>query len=94
VLLRRRQYRVADDQAKSVALAKSIVAAKIANCRGVLLRHLRDYSTSPGASAQEELVHLFLGEKTTTGLLVHLQARLLARCLRGDLDAYPPFIWQ
>jgi CRISPR-associated protein Cas1 len=256
VLLRRQQYRVADDPAKSAALAKSIVAAKIANCRGVLLRHLRDYSTSPGASAlstatallsqsidalpraatldglrgiegdaartyfdvfshliranadvfafnsrsrrppldpvnallsfvysmlahdarcacecagldpavgflhrdrpgrpglaldlmeefrpfladrlvlalinrqqvrpgdfrtadngavlltdsgrkavlvafqkrkQEELVHPFLGEKTTTGLLVHLQARLLARCLRGDLDAYPPFIWQ
>ena len=43
---------------------------------------------------QELLTHPFLGEKTTAGLLVHLQARLLARYLRGDLDAYPPFIWK
>ncbi len=41
---------------------------------------------------QEELVHPFLGEKISVGLIVHLQARLLARHLRGDLDAYPPFI--
>jgi len=43
---------------------------------------------------QETLTHPFLDEKTTVGLLVHLQARLLARHLRGDLDAYPPFIWR
>lgn len=43
---------------------------------------------------QEEITHPFLGEKTTVGLLPHLQARLLARYLRGDLDAYPPFIWK
>ncbi|HWE95176.1 MAG TPA: type I-C CRISPR-associated endonuclease Cas1c [Tepidisphaeraceae bacterium] len=43
---------------------------------------------------QEEVVHPFLGEKVTVGLIVHLQARLLARHLRGDLDAYPPFVWK
>jgi CRISPR-associated protein Cas1 len=43
---------------------------------------------------QEEILHPFLGERTTVGLLVHLQAMLLARYLRGDLDAYPPFIWK
>jgi len=43
---------------------------------------------------QETLVHPYLGEKTTLGLVLHLQARLLARHLRGDLDAYPPFIWK
>lgn len=43
---------------------------------------------------QETILHPFLGERTSTGLLVHLQARLLARHLRGDLDAYPPFIWK
>jgi CRISPR-associated protein Cas1 len=43
---------------------------------------------------QEVITHPFLDEKTTVGLLVHLQARLLARHLRGDLDAYPPFIWR
>jgi CRISPR-associated protein Cas1 len=43
---------------------------------------------------QEEITHPFLGERTTVGLLVHLQAMLLARHLRGDLDGYPPFIWK
>lgn len=40
---------------------------------------------------QEEVVHPFVGERTTMGLIPHLQARLLARHLRGDLDGYPPY---
>jgi len=43
---------------------------------------------------QEEIMHPFLDEKVTIGLLFHVQALLLARCLRGDLDGYPPFIWK
>lgn len=43
---------------------------------------------------QEVLTHPLLGEKVSVGLLVHLQARLLARKLRGDLDAYPAFLWR
>jgi len=43
---------------------------------------------------QEEIVHPFLEEKVTIGLLFHTQALLLARYLRGDLDGYPPFIWK
>jgi CRISP-associated protein Cas1 len=43
---------------------------------------------------EETIVHPFLGEKTTVGLLPHLQALLLARSLRGDLDGYPPFLWK
>ncbi len=42
----------------------------------------------------DELTHPFLGEKITVGLLPHIQARLLARHLRGDLDAYPAFFWR
>ena len=41
---------------------------------------------------QETIMHPFLEEKVPVGLLPHLQALLLARHLRGDLDAYPPFI--
>ncbi|MCG5549268.1 type I-C CRISPR-associated endonuclease Cas1c [Halorhodospira halochloris] len=41
-----------------------------------------------------ELRHPFLGEKTTVGLLPALQAQLLARHLRGDIDGYPPFLWK
>ena len=42
----------------------------------------------------EELRHPFLGEAVTLGLVPHIQAQLLARHLRGDLDGYPPFIWK
>ncbi len=38
--------------------------------------------------------HPFLGESAPLGLVPHLQAQLLARHLRGDLDAYPPWMWK
>lgn len=41
---------------------------------------------------QEEIKHPFLGEKIAVGLIPYAQAMLLARHLRGDLDAYPPFL--
>ena len=41
---------------------------------------------------QETILHPFLEERVPAGLLPHLQALLLARHLRKDLDAYPPFI--
>ena len=43
---------------------------------------------------KEEVTHPFLGEKVAWGLVPHTQALLLARYLRGDLDAYPPFFWK
>ena len=43
---------------------------------------------------QEEIEHPFLNEKVPVGMLVFFQAQLLSRYLRGDLDAYPPFIWR
>lgn len=43
---------------------------------------------------QEALTHPFLGDRITVGMIPHLQARLLARHLRGDLDGYPPFFWK
>jgi CRISPR-associated protein Cas1 len=43
---------------------------------------------------QEEIQHPFLGEKVEVGLLPYVQAMLLARYLRGDLDGYPPFFWR
>ncbi|MDP3050657.1 MAG: type I-C CRISPR-associated endonuclease Cas1c [Eubacteriales bacterium] len=43
---------------------------------------------------QEEIRHPFLDEKVTVGLLPYIQAMLLARYLRGDLDGYPPFVWK
>ncbi len=43
---------------------------------------------------QDKIVHPFLGEKVSVGILFHVQAMLLARYMRGDLDGYPPFIWK
>lgn len=43
---------------------------------------------------QEEIEHPYLKEKLEIGLLPYVQALLLARHLRGDIDAYPPFIWK
>ncbi|MDH5758901.1 MAG: type I-C CRISPR-associated endonuclease Cas1c [Gemmatimonadota bacterium] len=43
---------------------------------------------------QETITHPFLGEKVSLGFVPLLQARLLARTLRGDLDAYPAFLWR
>lgn len=42
---------------------------------------------------QDEIVHPYLKERMPFGLLPHVQAALLARYLRGDIDAYPPFFW-
>lgn len=43
---------------------------------------------------REEITHAFLQETAPIGLLPFLQAQLLARHLRGDLDGYPPFVWR
>ncbi|MFT3688279.1 type I-C CRISPR-associated endonuclease Cas1c [Paenirhodobacter sp.] len=42
---------------------------------------------------KEERLHPFLQEKVPFGLVPYLQAQMLARHLRGDLDAYPPWFW-
>ena len=41
-----------------------------------------------------EITHPFLKEKMAWGLVPYVQALLLARTLRGDLDGYPPFLWK
>ncbi|MBQ6718732.1 MAG: type I-C CRISPR-associated endonuclease Cas1 [Oscillospiraceae bacterium] len=43
---------------------------------------------------QETITHPFLEEKIPWGLVPYIQALLLARYLRGDLDAYPAFLWK
>jgi CRISPR-associated protein Cas1 len=43
---------------------------------------------------KEERRHPFLDESAPYGLVPHLQAQLLARHLRGDLDGYPPWLWK
>ncbi len=46
------------------------------------------------ARKQEEITHPFINEKIALGLVFFVQALLLARFMRGDLDGYPAFIWK
>lgn len=57
------------------------------NGRKIFLKAWQDYK-------QEELVHPFLKDKVQRGLLPFVQALLLSRYVRGDLDAYPVFLWK
>ena len=43
---------------------------------------------------QEEITHSFLDQKMPIGLIPHVQARLLARTLRGDMKEYIPFLYR
>jgi CRISPR-associated protein Cas1 len=54
----------------------------------------KEILTTYQSRKQEEIMHPYLGEKVRIGLLPFIQAMLLARHLRGDIDGYPPFIWK
>ena len=61
--------------------------------------HIRDSPRKTVLAAWQErkretLTHPFLNVKIEWGLAPHAQAMLLARFLRGDLEAYPPFLWK
>lgn len=42
----------------------------------------------------EEIIHPYLKEKVQWGMIPFVQAMLLAKYIRGDLDDYPPFVWK
>lgn len=78
VLLRRVQYRWADNPEKSVSVARLMVAAKIANCRSVLLRELRNHG--------ENAVLLMASERLATSLrrVKHASSVEEAMGIEGD----------
>ena len=43
---------------------------------------------------QEKIYHPYIEETVPIGLLFFIQANLLARYIRGDIDGYPPFFWR
>ena len=55
------------------------------NCRKIIL-------TAWQARKKETIIHPYLGEKIPIGLLPYVQAMLLARYMRGDIDNYPVFL--
>ena len=59
VLLRRTQYRWADDEEKSVSVARLMIAAKVGNCRAVLMREQRNHGANDAlAQAAQHLAAL------------------------------------
>jgi CRISPR-associated protein Cas1 len=46
------------------------------------------------AKKKDTITHPYLNEKIPWGIVPYIQALLLARYLRGDLDEYPPFLWK
>lgn len=52
----------------------------------------RTVVTSYQQRKQDELTHPLLEQTAPVGLLPHIQARLLARTLRGDMEGYVPFL--
>ena len=53
----------------------------------------REVITAWQKRKRETMIHPFLKETVAIGLLPHLQALLLARHIRGDLDFYPALLW-
>lgn len=43
---------------------------------------------------KEMITHPYLKEKMEWGLVPYVQALLLARTIRGDIEEYPPFLWK
>lgn len=41
-----------------------------------------------------KVIHPYLKEKISWGMVPYVQSLLLARTIRGDLDGYPPFLWK
>jgi len=79
-LINRQQIKVTDFETES----SGAVRLKD-NARKVLFSALQKRK-------QEVIMHPFLKEKVEIGLLPHIQAMLLARHLRSDLEFYPPFL--
>lgn len=81
VLLRREQYRRADDQNQSLAIAKPIIAAKIANSRSVLLRELRNHGENAALNATVK--HLGASKRNTE----HADSLATLMGIEGDAAA-------
>ena len=46
------------------------------------------------ARKEDEITHPYTRDKMPLGMVPHIQARLLARRIRGDMEEYPPFVWK
>jgi CRISPR-associated protein Cas1 len=47
-----------------------------------------------GNRKQDKLMHPYTNESAPLGLFFFIQATIMARHIRGELDGYPPFFWR
>lgn len=96
-LMNRKQIRpehFEERQPDTPAIAEELTAVPFAPVGAVLLNDVgrKTVLAAYHERKQEEAIHPFLKDKVPLGLLPHLQARLLARHLRGDLADYVPYL--
>lgn len=82
----------------------SLINKRMINCDGFSIRENGSVEMSDETKKiiltqwqnrrQDKISHPFLDEKIEWGLVPYAQALLLARTIRNDLDAYPPFMWK
>lgn len=77
VLLRREQYRWADDEEKSISIARPVVIGKITNCRTVLQRALRDHPEKIDKSLLQKAVDRL------NAILMHVRQDISLDTIRG-----------
>ena len=87
------------DRMVLTAINKKIVSSKDFTRKeagGILLNDegRKTFITMLQQKKREVITHPFLQEKVEIGLLPYVQAMLLAKYVRGDLDSYPPFLWK
>jgi CRISPR-associated protein Cas1 len=56
VLLRRKQYRIADDKEFALEISKLFIAGKISNCRNIIMRAQREYKSESTQQNFEKVV--------------------------------------
>lgn len=54
----------------------------------------KEFLTQWQKKKHDEIIHPYIKEKTEWGMVPFLQAMLLAKYIRGDIDDYPPFLWK
>ena len=78
---------------KKIVSGKSFV--KKENGAVLMSEELRKKILTEWQNKKKEIItHPFLKEKIEWGMVPYVQAMLLARYLRGDLDGYPVFLWK
>lgn len=82
----------------------SLINKKVVNAKGFMKKEngavimndetRKTFLSSWQSRKQETVTHPYLKEKIEWGLVPYVQALLLARVIRGDLEEYPPFMWK